>query len=119
MIDKQIIDGVDVSGCDELCGTKCHILMASCNSSKHDACEEFPNCNYKKSKRLEQTIEECHKYQAQLEDELERKDKELQEVIDNYVKLDLQRVKEYNELVDKYNSLKKNYENLEMTSNEE
>ena len=52
MTDKQIIDGVDVSGCDKLCGTKCHILMSSCNSSKHDACEEFPNCNYKESKIL-------------------------------------------------------------------
>lgn len=34
--------------------------------------------------------------------QLKRKEQELQQAMDNYVQLDLQRVKEYNELVDLY-----------------
>ena len=37
-----------------------------------------------------------------LDEQLKAKEQELQEAMDNYVQLDLQRVKEYNELVDLY-----------------
>ena len=41
-----------------------------------------------------------------------RKEQELQEAMDNYVKLDNQRVKEYNELVDKYTAKEQECEEL-------
>ena len=89
MADKQIT--IDVSDCSELCGTKCHILMSCTNTSKSDSCSEMPNCYYK---------------------QLKRKEQELQEAMDNYVKLDNQRVKEYNELVDLYKAKEQECEGL-------
>ena len=38
----------------------------------------------------------------ELKSQLIRKEQECQQAMDNYVQLDLQRVKEYNELVDLY-----------------
>lgn len=90
MTDKQIIDGVDVSGCGELCGTKCHMLMASINTSKANACEERPNCSYKQLKRKEQ---ECAKWKHQAElgsETTDRLTKQLEEKECEYDKLKLQ-----------------------------
>ena len=47
-----------------------------------------------------------------------RKEQELQEAMDNYVKLDNQRVKEYNELVDRYTAKEQECEALQMSENE-
>lgn len=44
--------------------------------------------------------------------QLKRKEQELQQAIDNYVQLDLQRVKEYNELVDLYKAKEQECEEL-------
>ena len=74
MSDKKIIiDGIDVSKCQHYgkCSTYCYVV--------DELCSDNPNCYYK---------------------QLARKEQELQEAMDNYVQLDLQRVKEYNELVD-------------------
>ena len=49
---------------------------------------------------------------------LRRKEQELQEAMDNYVKLDNQRVKEYNELVDRYTAKEQECEALQMSENE-
>ena len=80
MTDKQIIiDGIDVSGCvfygfsnlnNHLCTSK--------EFSKIDCtyCNNNPNCYYKQLKRAENTVEECHKYQAELEDKLTAKEQE-------------------------------------------
>ena len=49
---------------------------------------------------------------------LRHKEQELQEAMDNYVKLDNQRVKEYNELVDRYTAKEQECEALQMSENE-
>lgn len=48
-----------------------------------------------------------------LGEQLKAKEQELQEAMDNYVQLDLQRVKEYNELVDLYKAKEQECEELE------
>ena len=81
MTDKQInheqssviIDGVDVSGCS------CRYYAYDrhfCSIIGDDLCEEHSDCLYKQLKRAEKTVEECHKYQAQLENKLEAKEQE-------------------------------------------
>lgn len=96
MTDKQIIDGVDVSECGffhpEYKNTDCHIALAF--SEEYEGCIKCvnnPNCYYK---------------------QLKRKEQELQEAMDNYIQLDLQRVKEYNELVDLYKAKEQECERL-------
>ena len=49
---------------------------------------------------------------GKLEKQLKRKEQELQQAMDNYVQLDLQRVKEYNELVDLYKAKEQECEEL-------
>ena len=49
---------------------------------------------------------------------IQAKEQELQEAMDNYVQLDLQRVKEYNELVDLYKAKKQECEELKKIINE-
>ena len=95
MTDKQIIiDGVDVSGCNftiERDGKiKCECTHATGFGVICD-CESWKTCDYKKYKRKEQ---------------------EVQQTMDNYVQLDLQRVKEYNELVDLYKAKEQECERL-------
>ena len=76
-MDKQIIiDGVDIKDCKRRIGKDNY-----CRYYKRPCAENNYNCIWKKYLRKEQ---------------------ELQEAMDNYVQLDLQRVKEYNELVDLY-----------------
>lgn len=95
MTDKQIIiDGVDVSGCEHYedhtlydCNETCEINGGIVCTK----CKDNPNCYYK---------------------QLKHKEQECQELMDNYVKLDNQRVREYNELVDKYKSKKQECERL-------
>ena len=92
MAENIIINGVDVSGCDYFKNNgKCrmphyqqNIKYTCCN------CSEW-NCYYK---------------------QLKRKEQELQQAMDNYVQLDLQRVKEYNELVDLYKAKEQECEDL-------
>lgn len=50
MMDKQIIDGVDVSGCESFCNGIC------CKAGFGDdaSCKLFSDCNYKQFKRNEQ-----------------------------------------------------------------
>ena len=95
MTDKQIIiDGVDVSGyefynkddktCREVNG------KYDIDICEFDKCENS-NCYFK---------------------QLKRKEQELQEAMDNYVQLDLQRVKEYNELVELYKAKEQECEKL-------
>ena len=100
MTDKQIIiDGVDISGCEKqgetiagiTCGNGERIRLANEIITKHKLCKDNPNCVYK---------------------QLARKEQELQQAMDNYVQLDLQRVKEYNELVDLYKAKEQECEKL-------
>ena len=85
MTDKQIIiDGVDVSGCK-----KYEREIVRCNATLKNMCFCGGRCTDKKNA-------DCYFKQ------LKRKEQELQEAMDNYVQLDLQRVKEYNELVELY-----------------
>ena len=94
-----IIDGVDVSGCVKqgetiagiTCGNGERIRLANEIITKHKLCKDNPNCVYK---------------------QLARKEQELQQAMDNYVQLDLQRVKEYNELVDLYKAKEQECEKL-------
>ena len=89
MTDKHIIiDGVDVAECENY-GYRgkarywCH--------NYDEPCTDYPNCYYK---------------------QLKRKEQEVQQAMDNYVQLDLQRVKEYNELVDLYKAKEQECEEL-------
>ena len=90
MSDKQIITkDVDARGCKFFRNGIC----VSPINSKCKLCVEISEkmCYYKQLKRTEQ---------------------ELQEAMDNYVQLDLQRVKEYNELVDLYKAKEQECEEL-------
>ena len=92
MTDKQIIiDGVDVSECE-------YLYTDSKYNDKCCSASIGGNCLCKPSEMI------CVKYVECLKEQLKHKEQELQEAMDNYVKLDNQRVKEYNELVDKYNN---------------
>ena len=87
MTDKQIIiDGVNVKDCKRRIGKD-----NFCRYYKRPCAENNYNCIWKKYLRKEQ---------------------ELQEAMDNYVQLDLQRVKEYNELVDLYKAKEQECEEL-------
>lgn len=102
MTDKQIIiDGVDVSECEYYDKNK---QLLTCVCEKYP-CSECHDCYYK---------------------QLKHKEQELQGAMDNYVQLDLQRVKEYNELVDLYKAKEqecKNYkqalEDIEKIANKQ
>ena len=87
MTDKQIIiDGVDIKDCKRRIGKDNY-----CRYYKRPCAENNYNCIWKKYLRKEQ---EC------------------QQAMDNYVQLDLQRVKEYNELVDLYKAKEQECEEL-------
>ena len=95
MTDKQlIIDGVDVSGCEyyNKDDKTCREVNGNYDTDicEFDKCENY-NCCYK---------------------QLKRKEQEVQQAMDNYVQLDLQRVKEYNELVDLYKAKEQECEEL-------
>ena len=90
MTDKPIIiNGVDVSGCEHLGLYKEYKLK--CGGCYPVDCSDNSNCYYK---------------------QLIRKERECQQAMDNYVQLDLQRVKEYNELVDLYKAKEQECERL-------
>ena len=87
MTDKQIIiDGVDIKNCKRRIGKDnyCRYYKRLCSENNY-------NCIWKKYLRKEQ---------------------EVQQAMDNYVQLDLQRVKEYNELVDLYKAKEQECEEL-------
>ena len=88
MTDKPImIDGVDISGCEFYWREK-----ELCNNGNLTSdCQENKDCLYKKYKHKEQ---------------------EVQQAMDNYVQLDLQRVKEYNELINLYKAKEQECEKL-------
>ena len=87
MTNKQIIiDGVDIKDCKRRIGKD-----NFCRYYKRPCAENNYNCIWKKYLRKEQ---------------------ELQEAMDNYVQLDLQRVKEYNELVELYKAKEQECEEL-------
>ena len=67
--------------------------------------------------RLQQECREKTNAIIALGEQLKAKEQELQEAMDNYVQLDLQRVKEYNELVDLYKSKEQECEELKETNN--
>ena len=97
MTDKQtIIDGIDVSKCkyfDSYC-KECkaeYYTRYGYEIVNFNSCKDNPSCYFKQLKR------EC-----QLS----------QEAMDNYVKLDNKRVKEYNELVDLYKTKEQECERL-------
>lgn len=80
MTEKIIIDGVDVAGCKDYCV----VLKDMCAFGGTKRCSQIHNCYYKQLKQAENTVNECHKYQAELEDKiesLEQENKELKELI--------------------------------------
>ena len=95
MTDKQIIiDDVDVSGCEfyNKDDKTCREINGNYDTDicEFDKCENS-NCCYK---------------------QLKHKEQEVQQAMDNYVQLDLQRVKEYNKLVDLYKAKEQECEEL-------
>ena len=106
MTDKQImINDVDVSRCDFLVkeddycsySGEYRAYKGQCGCSDEEMCKDHPNCFYKKALN-----------------QLKRKEQEVQQAMDNYVQLDLQRVKEYNELVDLYKAKEQECEELKV-----
>lgn len=106
MTDKQImINDVDVSRCDFLAkeddycsySGEYRAYKGQCGCSDEEMCKDHPNCFYKKALN-----------------QLKRKEQEVQQAMDNYVQLDLQRVKEYNELVDLYKAKEQECEELKV-----
>lgn len=92
MADKQIIDGKECRYWFRLNPgdyRKCSLR------GKNDNCDEIKDCFVK-----------------ELLKQLNRKEQECQEAMDNYVQLDLQRVKEYNRLVDLYKAKEQECERL-------
>lgn len=77
MRDKQIIDGVDVSGCEKqgelvagiTCGIGERIRLANEIITKHKLCKDNPNCIYKQLKRKEQECERLKWYLNEIRDE--------------------------------------------------
>ena len=98
MADKQIIDEVDVSKCKYHNNGWC-LLSESCDAIRYRLCGDM-------------TLFDCYYRNWQ------RKEQELQEAMDNYVQLDLQRVKEYNELVELYKAKEQECEKLKETLTE-
>ena len=83
---------MNVSGCDFYIDSK--NLELNCKQTPQSYfCKNQPNCYYK---------------------QLKRKEQEVQQAMDNYVQLDLQRVKEYNELVDLYKAKEQECERLKL-----
>ena len=91
MTEEIIIDGVDVAGCiffDKNNGYN----ICCCDDIREDKipfanfCQENKECYYKQLKQAENTINECHKYQAKLEDKidsLEQENNSLQAQLNN------------------------------------
>lgn len=92
MTDKNIIDEVNVSRCKYFNNGWC-LLSESCDVIKYKSCGDM-------------TLADCYYRNWQ------RKEQEVQQAMDNYVQLDLQRVKEYNELVDLYKAKEQECEEL-------
>ena len=124
MTDKQIIiDGVDVSGCPYYCGhdickNTCHYFCTPCEWVN------VQNCTYKQFKQAEQTVEECHKYQTELEDKLKAKEQECEE-LKIYIESNEQQVKEVetlvmdnDRLINELDQLKFDYAELEKRHND-
>ena len=74
MTNKQVIDGVDVSGCEKhgetiagiTCGNGERIRLANEIITKHKLCKDNPNCVYKQLKRKEQECKELKKELAKV-----------------------------------------------------
>ena len=92
MTDKNIIDEVNVSRCKYFNNGWC-LLSESCDVIKYKSCGDM-------------TLADCYYRNWQ------RKEQEVQQAMDNYVQLDLKRVKEYNELVDLYKAKEQECEEL-------
>jgi hypothetical protein len=78
MTDKQIIiDGCNVSGCDELHINKANTII--CDITGY-LCEDRPNCYYKQLKRKEQECEELKKANLHIENNREHKANKLNRI---------------------------------------
>lgn len=86
MIDKQIIiDGVDVSGCDELVNEcDCYLTQEhdyrSSTPYTYNKCSGFPNCYYKQFKRSEAQCEDMFVTHTDLEMKYKAKEQECEEL---------------------------------------
>lgn len=73
MIDKQIIDGVDVSGCKhfEYCSKECtaeYYVRHGYEITEFDSCSDNHNCYYKQLKLKEQECDELkHKVELMMD----------------------------------------------------
>lgn len=74
MTEEIIIDGVNVAECEQIFAQK------KCALLDQIYCEDNPDCYYKQLKRAENTVYECHKYLAELEDKIERLEQENKEL---------------------------------------
>lgn len=97
MTEEIIIDGVNVAECEYMLNNKIkgkqhcpakampYAKETSCICRKfidtpYNFCKHNPNCHYKQLKQAENTVNECHKYLAELEDKIERLEQENKEL---------------------------------------
>ena len=100
MTDKQITNKIDISKC-EFCEDSEYCYIYSGTADFKWMCKENEDCQIKN-----------------LLLQLKSKEQECQQAMDNYVQLDLQRVKKYNELVDLYKAKEQECEELKKIINE-
>ena len=91
MTNKQIIDDVDVSGCEHLTEIQ-GCWLSTCDYLKYkgnitnEVCKYNPNCYYKQFKRKENELEELRQYHNKCCEEFK---KEKQDLIDKYNQLSI------------------------------
>ena len=117
MQDKQIIiGGLSCDNCAEF--KRCREQQTKKEYAINQVLQDIPSEYANIINRLKQIIPSITRCDYVLEKQLKRKEQELQQAMDNYVKLDLQRVKEYNELVDLHKAKEQECEALQMSDNE-
>lgn len=94
-VEEVYIDGVNVAGCCQL------IEEPFYPCGLGGECKGWENCYYKQLKQAENTVNECHKYLAELEDKIESLEQERNEWKKKYEDVANENLKEIYELIKK------------------
>lgn len=102
MTNKQIIDGVDISGCPY---AEPAYKTPKCKINRYIHCDGI-NCHYKRMIHTGIEKDTYKKENRELHKQLKLKEQECQQIMDNYTELDLQRIKECKNLQAEIDDLK-------------
>lgn len=76
-VEEIYIDGVNVAGCEFYFKDKKYSCdLSFINQEELCKCDDVQDCTYKQLKQAENTVNECHKYLAELEDKIESLEQE-------------------------------------------